>query len=123
MKHLRLGLITGFLSLFTLPLFALELIMVDQSGCVYCELWETEISDIYPKTTEGKYAPLRRLDISQTSSSGLEFMRAVNFTPTFILIEDNTELARIEGYPGEDFFWGLLDMMLRANTGYTGATQ
>ena len=32
------------------------------------------------------------------------------------------EVARIEGYPGEDFFWGLLEMMLKAKTGYTDGT-
>ena len=35
------------------------------------------------------------------------------FTPTFVLVREGRELARIEGYPGEDFFWGLLAAMLR----------
>ena len=34
------------------------------------------------------------------------------FTPTFILVADGREAGRIEGYPGEDFFWGLLAKML-----------
>jgi hypothetical protein len=34
------------------------------------------------------------------------------FTPTFILIQDGTEVGRIEGYPGEDFFWPLLAGMI-----------
>jgi hypothetical protein len=25
---------------------------------------------------------------------------------------DGTEAARLEGYPGEDFFWGLLTQMI-----------
>jgi len=42
--------------------------------------------------------------------------RSVHFTPTFILVDDGREVGRIEGYPGEDFFWGLLGMMFeRAN--------
>jgi hypothetical protein len=36
----------------------------------------------------------------------------VNFTPTFVLLVDGVERNRIEGYPGEDFFWGLLGRML-----------
>ena len=32
--------------------------------------------------------------------------------PTFVLVEDGRELGRIEGYPGEDFFWGLLGKLL-----------
>lgn len=34
------------------------------------------------------------------------------YTPTFILLEDGQEVGRIEGYPGEGFFWGLLGKML-----------
>jgi len=34
------------------------------------------------------------------------------FTPTFVLMQDGVEIGRIEGYPGEDFFWGLLNQMI-----------
>ncbi|MBU2982803.1 thioredoxin family protein [Lentibacter algarum] len=102
-----------------LPAFAVELIMVEQKGCHYCREWNETIAPIYPKTTEGAFAPLRRADLFEGPPEGVTYARRVNFTPTFILIEDGAELARIEGYPGEDFFWGLLDMMLKANTTYT----
>jgi hypothetical protein len=48
----------------------------------------------------------------------MSFARPVVFTPTFVLVEDGQELARIEGYPGEDFFWGLLARMLEEHTDY-----
>lgn len=122
MQHLKTSLLILAFALLALPGRAAEpvaeLIMVDQAGCVYCERWESELAAIYPKTPEGQFAPLRRLDISKIRGSDITFARAVNFTPTFVLIKENTEIARIEGYPGEDFFWGLLDMMLRANTAY-----
>ncbi len=34
------------------------------------------------------------------------------FTPTFVLFDDGREIGRIEGYPGEDFFWGLLQNLV-----------
>ena len=34
------------------------------------------------------------------------------------LVDDGRELSRIEGYPGEDFFWGLLEMMLTEHTDF-----
>jgi hypothetical protein len=43
---------------------------------------------------------------------GLKLKRPIVFTPTFILTVDGQEIERIEGYPAEDFFWGLLGMML-----------
>ncbi len=99
---------------------AAELIMVDQDGCVYCEQWEEEIGPIYPKTAESAVAPLRHIDIFDKELETLDLVRDVHFTPTFILVEDGRELARIEGYPGEDFFWGLLGMMLEKYTPFEG---
>ena len=37
----------------------------------------------------------------------------MRFTPTFVLVRDGQEIDRIEGYPGQDFFWSLLAMMLQ----------
>ncbi len=95
---------------------AAELFMIEQQGCVYCEQWDAEVAPEYPKTAEGRAAPLHRLDINEAPPEGVTFARMVTFTPTFILIENGKELGRIEGYPGEAFFWGLLDNMLQQNS-------
>ena len=79
---------------------------------MWCARWNNEISETYPKTPEGKIAPLRRIDIRATRPDDLTFQRGLFFTPTFILIVDGKEVSRLEGYPGEDFFWGLLGKML-----------
>lgn len=84
--------------------------MAEEQGCVWCARWNEEISHIYPKTAEGKIAPLRRYDLhNEIPDAALE--KRVHFTPTFVLIQDGKEVGRIEGYPGADFFWGLLTMM------------
>ncbi|MBR9852609.1 MAG: hypothetical protein GYB27_24955 [Rhodobacteraceae bacterium] len=87
-----------------------RLLMAEEDGCVWCAKWHEEIGPIYPKTAEGRTAPLERFDL-HSESPDVEFSKRVHFTPTFILVEDGGELGRIEGYPGEDFFWGLLAMM------------
>lgn len=87
------------------------LLMAEEPGCIWCERWNTEISHIYPKTEVGELAPLKRFDLSDGAPE-VELARKVHFTPTFILVRDGQELDRIEGYPGEDFFWGLLERML-----------
>ena len=90
----------------------LTLVMVEEDGCVWCARWNDEIAHIYPKTPEGQSAPLRRIDIHTALPDDLTFARRLSFTPTFVLMQDNLEISRIEGYPGEDFFWGLLEKML-----------
>lgn len=87
------------------------LLMAEESGCYWCARWNKEISHIYPKTAEGKAAPLKRYDLHNDAPEE-ELASRVHYTPTFILIKDNVEIGRIEGYPGEDFFWGLLAQML-----------
>jgi len=90
-----------------------KLIMVERDGCIYCARWNNEIGPKYPLTPEGKLAPLEKVDIHDDWSKGLKVGQPPVFTPTFVLIEGDTEVGRIEGYPGEDFFWGLLGMALR----------
>ncbi len=98
-----------------LPLAAAELVMVQERGCIWCARWNDEIAPIFPKTREGRALGLRRIDISERNPEGFAFARPVLFTPTFVLVEDGQELGRIEGYPGEDFFWGLLGQLITEN--------
>lgn len=93
---------------------AVELLMFEQPGCLYCARWDAEIAPEYPLTEEGKAAPLRRLQLRAPLPEGISIASHPVFTPTFILIRDGQETGRIEGYPGEDFFWPLLADMLKA---------
>lgn len=110
-------LILAFLLLAT-PLWAQDptpqarLMMVEQDGCYWCERWDEELGAIYPKTAEGRAAPLLRHDIGTALPDGITLTSRAHFTPTFVLIKDGTEVARIEGYPGEDFFWPMLNQMI-----------
>lgn len=89
-----------------------KLVMVEEHGCIWCARWNEEISEIYPKTGEGRAAPLERMDINKRYPPELEFTSKLRFTPTFVLMMQNKEISRIEGYPGEDFFWGILGQIL-----------
>ncbi|WP_258869686.1 thioredoxin family protein [Paracoccus thiocyanatus] len=90
----------------------LRLLMFEQPGCIYCARWDAEIAPQYPLTDEGKAAPLRRLQFRDPVPAELELDRPVTFTPTFVLMDGNAEAGRLEGYPGEDFFWPLLARLI-----------
>lgn len=95
------------------------LVMAEEVGCVWCALWNKEIAPIYPKTAEGRAAPLRRINIHEDPPSDIVLKSRLTFTPTFVLVSEGKEVSRIEGYPGEDFFWGLMGQMLKeAGIGY-----
>ena len=90
------------------PAAAAELVMFEAAGCPYCARWNREIAPIYPKTAEGKRAPLRRVDIAGPRPADLTGIPNIVYTPTFVLLEDGKEIGRIVGYNGDEIFWSLL---------------
>ncbi len=98
---------------FALPALAGDaLLMIEEETCPWCQRWDEEIGVVYHKTEEGQRAPLRRVDIGAPLPDGVTLKSPARYTPTFVLLRDGVEVDRIEGYPGEEFFWGLLNEML-----------
>jgi len=106
-----LGAIYIALSLFTAR--AAELVMFERAGCVWCETFDRDIAPIYAKTDEGLRAPLRRVDVAQPTPPDLSFIEIERLTPVFVLVDRGREVGRIRGYPGEDFFWGMLGALVK----------
>ena len=93
------------------PSKGLNLIMFEQEGCHYCEVWDTNIGVSYDKTSEGKFAPLKKVDIHLDDD--VANVKPVIFTPTFVLYKDGKEVGRLTGYISDDFFWGMLKPMIK----------
>lgn len=109
----RLVLALGVWSASALAAFAgTELLMVEQPGCIYCARWHAEVGPEYPITDEGRAAPLRIVQLRAPLPDGVMIDRPAVFTPTFVLLRDGAEVGRIEGYPGEDFFWPMLGQLI-----------
>lgn len=102
---------------------AAELIMLRADGCGYCVQWEEEVGVVYHKTAESRRLPLRRVDIHDPLPSDLKFLVKGGYTPTFIVVDDGREIGRIRGYPGEDFFWGLLAQLAKRLPAEKGAAN
>lgn len=101
-------------ALIALPAYAFSdtfLYMAEEDGCMWCARWHAEIGPAYPNTQEGAQAPLVQFDLHGSPPKDVMFQRKVRFSPTFILVAEGQEVGRIEGYPGEDYFWGLLGML------------
>ena len=60
---------------------------------------------------------LLRFDITDYKAE-MNGVEPVVFTPTFILTKNSKEISRIEGYIGDDLFWGMLEIMLKRETKY-----
>lgn len=84
---------------------AAELVMLEQPGCVWCARFDAEIAPAWPKTAEGRAAPLRRVDITLPWPDDLKAIGKERFTPTFVLVHGGREIGRLRGYVGDEFFW------------------
>jgi thioredoxin-related protein len=116
-KGLRVRILKGLLvvsalMMSALPALSAELVMYRRAGCPYCETWDREIGPIYPKTDIGKTLPLRQVHLDRGKDNSVALKSPVRFTPTFVLVEDGKEKARIEGYPGDFFFWARLEKLM-----------
>ena len=89
------------------PVF--KLIMFEELGCEYCDLWNEEIGAFYSKTPEGSFAPLTRVF---QGDPRVAHIKRVIYTPTFVVLHGDREIGRILGYPGEEFFWAFLGDIL-----------
>jgi len=79
--------------------------MLEQPGCVWCARFNAEIAPAWPKTDEGRRAPLRRVDITKPWPKDLLKVQKERFTPTFVLMDGGREIGRLRGYVGDEFFW------------------
>jgi hypothetical protein len=95
-----------------------HLLMVDQAGCIYCLRWDREVGVAYPKSPQGRFAPLVRRPLDHPDVRRLS--PPAVYTPTFVVIDGAREVGRIVGYPGADFFWEELDQIL-ARAGFDAA--
>lgn len=112
MRRLILGVAAVVVLL--LPAFAsaAELVMYRRAGCPYCAAWDRNIGPVYPKTDTGRRVPIRLVDLDDDRGPKIALKSRILFTPTFVLVDGGREIGRIEGYAGEDFFWGLLERLL-----------
>lgn len=91
---------------------AAELLVLERPGCSWCARFEAEIAPAWPKTREGRIAPLRRVDITLPWPAELDAIAIERFTPTFVLVDGGVEIGRLRGYPGDEFFWTSIGELL-----------
>jgi hypothetical protein len=95
------------------PAWSAELLMFRRVGCPYCQAWDERVGPAYPRSDLGRELPLRMIDLDTDPTPPVALARPVRYTPTFVVAQDGREIGRIEGFPGEDFFWGLLEGLAR----------
>lgn len=93
------------------PSTPFALIMVDDPACRFCRKFDAEVGPGYPATRQGRIAPLIKLRRDSYELGALGLAPAV-YTPTFILMRGKREVGRMMGYPGAEYFFEELDVLI-----------
>lgn len=92
---------------------AAELLVVEDPRCGPCVLFDRQIGPIYPKTEEGKTAPLRQVAFGAPAPAPYAFIGQAKVAPTFVLVHEGREVGRIEGYSSDELFWMSLASLMQ----------
>ena len=92
-----------------------KLLMITADYCIYCQIWEKEIGEIYHKTEISKNFPLERIELDEylfdndiNDTNNYE----TKITPTFVFYRGNNEIGRITGYSSAEMFWWQVEEVL-----------
>ncbi len=89
-----------------------KLVMITADYCIYCQIWEKEIGQIYPKTDISKSFPLERIELDKNLILNDSDKYETKITPTFVFFKEKEEIGRIIGYSSAEMFWWQVDEIL-----------
>ena len=112
LNNLILILIVIFLSSLKSSFADDKLLMITADYCIYCQIWEREIGEIYPKTDISKSFPLERIELDEHSLINDSDSNETKITPTFVFFKEKEEIGRIIGYSSAEMFWWQVDEIL-----------
>jgi thioredoxin-related protein len=94
------------------PLDSLELVVIEADGCIFCQIFRSDVLPSYEASEQGKQMPAHFVDINDMEATHIEFKGAVDIVPTFIVVKDHHEVGRIPGYVGPENFFHSINYLL-----------
>lgn len=113
-SSLEVWLLPAALMLATPFAAAADLLYVYSKSCPSCLRFDRDVGEIYPRTQESSRAPMTKVTMDELADHplGACIGEEVFGTPTFIMLNQCTELDRIVGYSTDELFWLGLNRML-----------
>ena len=103
-------LVLFFLMFFSVKAVALELVMISSKSCFYCKAFMKEVGKSYDREDLPLAITYRKCYKIDGERSCLK--KGAHFIPTFVIVDDGEEVARIVGYTGRWNFFYDLDKIL-----------
>ena len=115
------------LLLLSLPLKAYELLMFSVSNCIYCIAFNEQVAPEYNDTIYAETLPLTIIDAEHppewfTTAYEEGKIKKIRGTPTFIIWdkESQSEIDRIVGYNGKEWFYERIAYWIEHHEEYYG---
>ncbi|MCC2658681.1 MAG: hypothetical protein K0Q76_3789 [Panacagrimonas sp.] len=89
-----------------------ELIVIEDPHCAPCQRFERQVGTHYPLTDVARSLPIRRLPLDGYEAAGLRVERPIHRAPTFLIVENQVEQHRFEGYSSDELFWMTLESLV-----------
>ena len=104
---------------------AAQLLYFFTASCGYCRAFDAEVAPIYPRTDAAALAPMHRIEVDPDTFRPLKekIPFEVTSVPSFVLLEDGTEIARLEGYSSDELFWMSMERMLNLLESYRQSSR
>ena len=102
--------------------YAAEMLMFSMKSCGYCRAFLKEVAPTYADTEHAKLLPLRIISMDQKTAPKWfdeaytdKRIDPIVGTPTFVIFNNGTEVARLIGYQGKEKFYKDISKFINSN--------
>ena len=102
--------------------YAAEMLMFSTKTCGYCRAFLKEVAPTYADTEHAKLLPLRIISMDQKTAPKWfdeaytdKRIDPIVGTPTFVIFNNGTEVARLIGYQGKEKFYKDISKFINSN--------
>lgn len=92
----------------------MRLFMFEIADCAACDRFHTETLQDYWGSEASRTLPLTIVDLNALGTAAQPLRYPVDTVPTFVVMQDGREIARLAGYPGREAFEASIAAVLAA---------
>jgi hypothetical protein len=82
----------------------MRLYLFEIADCAACDRFHGEVLQDYWTSEASRTLPLTIVDLNALGTAGQPLRSPIRIVPTFVVMRDGTEIARLTGYPGKAAF-------------------
>lgn len=89
-----------------------QLLVLEVSGCLYCDLFRRDVVPTYTASTRARSVPMRFVDLEHGSLDAFELRGPIETVPTIVLLDGHREVGRLAGHVGPEIFFHAVDRLM-----------